>query len=139
MIRLAALALFLSASVVFAAEEAPDTLAAAGQGPVDVMQQELALRDSVMQAQGNACAMEKDSLRAAIDVEKAKSENWEKSYNTLKKDNEVCAQALGISIGVNEQKNEKAKEDRQQAAMMSGSSFLGGVGIGLLIMWLIMK
>ena len=141
MIRLAALALFLSASAVFAAEAAPvtDSLSAAGQGPVDVMQQELALRDSVMQAQGNACSMEKDSLRAVIESEKAKSENWEKSYNTIKKDNEVCAQALGISIGVNEQKNEKAKEDRQQAAMMSGSSFLGGVGIGLLIMWLIMK
>jgi iron uptake system EfeUOB component EfeO/EfeM len=103
------------------------------------LKQELAVRDSVMQVQGNACTMEKDSLRAVIDTEKAKSENWEKSYNTIKKDNEMCAQALSVSIGVNEKKKEQDDNDRRAAAMMTSSSFLGGIGIGLLIMWLIMK
>jgi F0F1-type ATP synthase assembly protein I len=83
--------------------------------------------------------LEKDSLRAVIDTEKDKSENWEKSYNTIKKDNEMCAQALSVSIGVNEKKKEQDDNDRRAAAMMTSSSFLGGLGIGLLIMWLIMK
>jgi F0F1-type ATP synthase assembly protein I len=103
------------------------------------LKQELAVRDSVMQVQGNACTLEKDSLRSVIESEKAKSENWEKSYNTVKKDNETCAQMLVTSIGMNEKKQEKEQEDRRSAAMAASSSFLGGVGIGLLIMWLIMK
>lgn len=103
------------------------------------LKQELALRDSVMQVQDNACTVEKDSLRAVIDSEKAKSENWEKSYNTVKKDNETCAQMLSTSIGVNEKRKEKEEDERRSAAMMTSSSFLGGIGIGLLIMWLIMK
>lgn len=103
------------------------------------LKQELAVRDSVMQVQGDACTLEKDSLRSVIESEKAKSENWEKSYNTVKKDNETCAQMLVTSIGMNEKKQEKEQEDRRSAAMAASSSFLGGVGIGLLIMWLIMK
>ena len=103
------------------------------------LKQELAVRDSVMQVQGDACTLEKDSLRSVIESEKAKSENWEKSYNTVKKDNETCAQMLVTSIGINEKKQEKEHEDRRSAAMAASSSFLGGVGIGLLIMWLIMK
>ena len=102
--------------------------------------EESSFRDnSVMQVQGNACSVEKDSLRAVIETEKAKSDNWEKSYNTVKKDNETCAQMLVTSIGMNEKKQEKEQEDRRAAAMATSSSFLGGVGIGLLIMWLIMK
>lgn len=103
------------------------------------LKQELAVRDSVIQVQGDACTLEKDSLRSVIESEKAKSENWEKSYNTVKKDNETCAQMLVTSIGMNEKKQEKEQEDRRSAAMAASSSFLGGVGIGLLIMWLIMK
>lgn len=103
------------------------------------LKQELAVRDSVMQEQGNACFVEKDSLRAVIETEKAKSENWEKSYNVVKKNNEVCAQMLSTSIGVNVNKKEKEDNDRRAAALATSSSFLGGVGIGLLIMWLIMK
>ena len=103
------------------------------------LKQEIAVRDSVMQVQGDACTLEKDSLRSVIETEKAKSENWEKSYNTVKKDNETCAQMLSTSIGVNENKKEKEDNDRRAAAMATSSSFLGGVGIGLLIMWLIMK
>ena len=103
------------------------------------LQQEVALRDSVMQVQGEACNVEKDSLRAVIESEKAKSANWEQSYNTIKKDNEVCAQALGVSIGVNENRKDQEEEERRTASMMATSSFLGGIGIGLLIMWLIMK
>ncbi|PWJ65736.1 hypothetical protein SAMN05720760_102128 [Fibrobacter sp. UWB8] len=103
------------------------------------LKQELAVRDSVMQEQGSACSVEKDSLRAVIETEKAKSENWEKSYNVVKKNNEVCAQMLSTSIGVNVNKKEKEDNDRRAAALATSSSFLGGVGIGLLIMWLIMK
>ena len=103
------------------------------------LKQEIAVRDSVMQEQGNTCSAEKDSLRAVIETEKAKSENWEKSYNVVKKDNETCAQMLSTSIGVNVNKQEKEDNDRRSAAMATSSSFLGGIGIGLLIMWLIMK
>ena len=103
------------------------------------LKQEIAVRDSVMQVQGDACTVEKDSLRAVIETEKAKSENWEKSYNTIKKDNETCAQMLSTSIGVNENKKEKEEQDRRSAAMAASTSFFGGVSLGLLVMWLIMK
>ena len=97
------------------------------------------MRDSVMQVRDSLCMVEKDSLRKAVVVEEAKCANWEQSYQTVKKDNEVCAQALGVAIEVNEKNKNAADEERKKAAMTTGSSFLGGVGIGLLIMWLIMK
>ncbi len=121
-------ALLFSVSVSFAQESAESEL-----------KQEIAVRDSVMQVQGEACTVEKDSLRAVIEAEKAKSENWEKSYNVVKKDNETCAQMLTTSLNVNENKKEKEEEDHKAAAMMASSSFLGGIGIGLLVMWLIMR
>lgn len=130
--------LSLSLSEVFADEAAAPVADSATTVAME-LKQEIALRDSVMQVQGNACSVEKDSLRAVIETEKAKSDNWEKSYNTVKKDNETCAQMLVTSIGMNEKKQEKEQEDRRAAAMATSSSFLGGVGIGLLIMWLIMK
>ncbi len=102
------------------------------------LQAEIALRDSVMAAQGNACNMEKDSLRKVVEVEQAKCANWEQSYNSMKKDNEVCAQALMVSIDMNEKKKEKDEDVRKEAAMMASSSFLGGLALGALIMWLIM-
>ena len=121
-------ALLFSVSVSFAQESAESEL-----------KQEIAVRDSVMQVQGEACTVEKDSLRAVIEAEKAKSENWEKSYNVVKKDNETCAQMLTTSLNVNENKKEKEEEDHKAAAMMASSSFFGGIGIGLLVMWLIMR
>jgi hypothetical protein len=130
--------LSLSLSEAFA-DEAAAPVADSATTVATELKQEIALRDSVMQVQGNACSVEKDSLRAVIETEKAKSDNWEKSYNTVKKDNETCAQMLVTSMGVNEKKQEKEQEDRRAAAMATSSSFLGGVGIGLLIMWLIMK
>ena len=123
-----AVALLFALSVSLAQESAESEL-----------KQEIAVRDSVMQVQNDACTIEKDSLRAVIETEKAKSENWEKSYNTVKKNNETCAQMLSTSIGVNESKKEKEQEDQRSAAMAASSSFLGGIGIVLLIMWLIMR
>ena len=127
------------AAIAFAAETAsvpaptdPTVDTSVEQVPVDVMQEELSLRDSL-------CMVEKDSLRKAVVVEEAKSANWEKSYQTMKADNEVCAKALGVALGVNEKSKENADEEKKKAAMMGGTSFLSGLGIGLLIMWLIMK
>lgn len=138
-VKIVMVALSLSLSVAFADESVQPAMDASAPSVETELKQELALRDSLMQVQGDACTLEKDSLRAAIDTEKAKSENWEKSYNTIKKDNETCAQMLSTSIGVNEKRKEKEEDERRNAAMMTSSSFLGGLGIGLLIMWLIMK
>lgn len=137
MVKIFFVSFALCASLAMAEEAVPE----AQQAPSAEaeLQQELAVRDSVMQQQDNACNVEKDSLRAAIEVEKAKSDNWEKSYNTIKKDNETCAQMLSTSIGVNEKKKEKEDQDRRSAAMATSSSFLGGFGVGMLVMWLIMK
>ena len=121
------------------ADEAAQPVVESSASVETELKQELAARDSVMQVQGDACTMEKDSLRAVIETEKAKSDNWEKSYNVIKKDNETCAQMLSTSIGVNESKKQKEEQERRSAAMATSSSFLGGIGIGLLIMWLIMK
>jgi hypothetical protein len=138
-VKIVMVALSLSLSVAFADESVQPATDASAPSVETELKHELALRDSLMQVQGDACTLEKDSLRAAIDTEKAKSENWEKSYNTIKKDNETCAQMLSTSIGVNEKRKEKEEDERRNAAMMTSSSFLGGLGIGLLIMWLIMK
>jgi len=137
LVKIFAISLFICLSTAFA--EDPAAVETPAPAVETDLRQELAVRDSLMQVQNNTCSVEKDSLRAVIDTEKAKSENWEKSYNTVKKNNETCAQMLSTSIGVNEKKKEKEQEDRQAAAMMTSSSFLGGVGIGVLIMWLIMK
>ncbi|MCQ2104919.1 MAG: hypothetical protein MJZ26_03910 [Fibrobacter sp.] len=101
------------------------------------LKQEIAVRDSVMELQANSCSVEKDSLKKSLEVEQAKSANWEQSYNTLKQNNAACAQALSVSIGVNEKKKEKESMDRQQAAMMSSTAFMGGLGLGMLLFWLI--
>lgn len=147
--NLFAVVLFLVA-FAFAAETVPAGNAPAGdapvvpeasveQVPVDVMQEELALRDSVMQVRDSLCAVEKDSLRKALVVEDAKCGNWEQSYQTMKENNEVCAKALSVAIDVNEKNKAKADEERKKAATMGTSSFLGGLAVGLLVMWLIMK
>lgn len=107
------------------------------------MKAELDLRDSVMAARDNACRAESDSLRTVISVEQAKSANWEQSYNTVKKDyadlekdNSVCQQALLVSINAQTEKK-NSKESQAEAAMMSGSALLGGIGLGMLLFWLI--
>jgi hypothetical protein len=132
--------LLIVVMAVFAEESATAQPVVNSSASVETeLKQELAVRDSVMQVQGDACTMERDSLRAVIETEKAKSDNWEKSYNVVKKDNETCAQMLSTSLGVNENKKEKEEQERRSSAMAASSSFLGGVSLGLLIMWLIMK
>ena len=98
---------------------------------------ELAHRDSLMAVADSSCSVEKDSLRAALNSEQAKSKNWEQSYETMKKSNETCAKALGVSIEVSEKSKEKEKQSRSQAAMMTSSSFFGGIALGMLLFWLI--
>ena len=34
---------------------------------------------------------------------------------------------------------EKVDDEKRKAATMTGTSFLGGLGVGLLVMWLIMR
>ena len=98
---------------------------------------ELAHRDSLMAVADSSCSVEKDSLRAALNSEKAKGENWEKSYQTMKKSNETCAKALSVSVGGNENSKEKRDAERREAVMMSSSAFMGGIGLGMLLFWLI--
>ena len=105
--------------------------------PVDVMQEELALRDSVMQVRDSLCMVEKDSLRKTVVVEEAKCANWEQSYQVMKQNNEVCAKALGIAIEASEKDKDRADEERRKAAVMSSSSFMGGLLVGALLFWLI--
>jgi len=77
-VKIVMVALSLSLSVAFADESVQPATDASAPSVETELKQELALRDSLMQVQGDACTLEKDSLRAAIDTEKAKSENWEK-------------------------------------------------------------
>lgn len=126
------LGIVLSASLVFAEEQVTPALESESVSTAPVAQETAAEPDLY-----TACTVEKDSLKNALELEQAKSENWEKSYNTIKQNNAVCAQALSVSIGVNEKKKEKEAMDRQQAAMMTSTSFLGGLGLGMLLFWLI--
>ena len=122
----------LVASVAFAQEAAAPS---DGMVPAADVAAELSVRDSVMAARENACKVETDSLRTAIESEQAKSANWEQSYNTVKQDNSVCQQALRVAIDSRTNKDGSVKKE---AAMMSASSFLGGVLMGMLLFWLIL-
>ena len=106
---------------------------------------ELAVRDSVMALRDSACTVEKKSLRTELEVERAKCENWEQSYNTLKKNNETCAKALSVAMEASQEqaekqkaKDEKAKDETQNDMMMRSASMIGSFGLGMLIMWLIL-
>lgn len=105
---------------------------------------ELAARDSVMALRDSACTVEKQSLRSDLEIERAKCENWEQSYNTLKKNNETCAKALSVAIEASQEQIEKqkAKEEAEKEKegsdrMMTGASMAASFGLGMLIMWLI--
>lgn len=106
---------------------------------------EIAVRDSVMAVHDSACTVEKQSLRSDFEVEKAKCENWEQSYNTLKKNNETCAKALSVAVQATqeqmEQQKAKEKADKEKEnmdRMMTGASMAASFGLGMLIMWLIL-
>ena len=114
-----------------------DSVVEAPQETCSEFKSELAHRDSLMAIADSSCSVEKDSLRAALNSEKAKGENWEKSYETMKKSNETCAKALSVSVGVNEKNKERENQSRSQAAMMTSSSFFGGIALGMLLFWLI--
>ena len=129
--------LFLACLSFAAGADSLSTPVAAEQVPVDVMQEELAMRDSVMQVRDSLCSIEKDSLRSALVVQEAKCANWEQSYQTMKRDNEVCAQALGTTLEINEKNKEKADDERRRAAMAGGMSFTSGLLVGALLFWLI--
>lgn len=107
---------------------------------------EIAVRDSVMALRDSACIVEKKSLRSELDVERAKCENWEQSYNTLKKNNETCAKALSVAMEATQEQAEKAEKQKKadeekqiSERAMTSMSMLGSFGVGMLIMWLIMK
>ena len=107
---------------------------------------EIAVRDSVMAIHDSVCTVEKQSLRSDLELERAKCENWEQSYNTLKKNNETCAKALSIAVQATQEqqekqkaKEEKAKEEEKSDVVKQSASMLGSFGLGMLIMWLIMN
>ena len=131
--------------VLVVAGAATELLAANAEEANAELVAELAVRDSVMAVRDSACTVEKQTLRSELEVERAKCENWEQSYNTLKKNNETCAKALGIAMEASQEqaekqkaKDEKAKEDEKNGMMMQSASILGGFGLGMLIMWLIL-
>ena len=72
---------------------------------------EIAMRDSVMAIRDSSCSAEKQMLRSDLELERAKCENWEQSYNALKKNNETCAKALSVAIEASQEQAEKQKEN----------------------------
>ena len=106
---------------------------------------ELAVRDSVMALHDSACTVEKKALRSDLELERAKCENWEQSYNALKENNETCAKALSVAIQASQEQAEKQeakekadKEKDKSDVMMQSASMAASFGLGMLIMWLIL-
>ena len=103
---------------------------------------ELAVRDSVMAIHDSVCIVEKKALRSDLEIEKAKCENWEQSYNTLKKNNETCAKALSVAVQASQEQAEKQKakekEKEKSDVVMQSASMAASFGLGMLIMWLIL-
>ena len=132
------------AGVGFAAESGAKASVDAVSSAEAELVAELAVRDSVMAVRDSACTVEKQSLRSDLEIEKAKCENWEQSYNALKKNNETCAKALSVAIEASQEQTEKqkAKEEAEKEKegsdrMMTGASMAASFGLGMLIMWLI--
>ena len=135
---------FLKSFAVIAIAVAP-VLAQEGSATKSELVAEIAVRDSVMAVRDSACTVEKQSLRSELEVEKAKCENWEQSYNTLKKSNETCAKALAVAVEASQEQaekqkaKEKAEKEKEETEIMARSaSLLGSFGLGMLIMWLIL-
>jgi hypothetical protein len=103
---------------------------------------ELAVRDSVMAIHDSVCIVEKKALRSDLEIERAKCENWEQSYNTLKKNNETCAKALSVAVQASQEQAEKhkakEKEKEKSDVVMQSASMAASFGLGMLIMWLIL-
>jgi hypothetical protein len=103
---------------------------------------ELAVRDSVMAIHDSVCIVEKKALRSDLEIERAKCENWEQSYNTLKKNNETCAKALSVAVQASQEQAEKQKakekEKEKSDVVMQSASMAASFGLGMLIMWLIL-
>ena len=136
---IAAILFFAAFAFAADADSAAVSGAPAEQVSAAEFREELALRDSVMQLRDSLCAVEKDSLRKSVVVEEAKCANWEQSYQVMKQNNEVCAKALSIAIEASEKDKDRADEERRKAAVMSSSSFMGGLLIGALLFWLIFE
>ena len=142
---LSALIVLAFAGVVNAADSKTAGSAAENAAEKAELVAEIAVRDSVMAVHDSACTVEKQSLRSDLEVEKAKCENWEQSYNTLKKNNETCAKALSVAVQATqeqmEQQKAKEKVDKEKEntdRMMTGASMAASFGLGMLIMWLIL-
>ena len=103
---------------------------------------EIAVRDSVMAIHDSVCIVEKKALRSDLEIERAKCENWEQSYNTLKKNNETCAKALSVAVQASQEQAEKQKakekEKEKSDVVMQSASMAASFGLGMLIMWLIL-
>lgn len=103
---------------------------------------EIAVRDSVMAIHDSVCIAEKKALRSDLEIETAKCENWEQSYNMLKKNNETCAKALSVAMQASQEQAEKQKakekEKEKSDVVMQSASMAASFGLGMLIMWLIL-
>lgn len=99
--------------------------------------EEIAIRDSVMALHDSSCAAEKDSLRFAMKLESSMCESWKQSYETMKTDYATCTQSLNAATEANERQKEDSRDHQKSAATMAASAFVGGVGIGMLLFWLL--
>ena len=141
---LCSLLVFAFAGAVNAAESKATGSVADNDAEKAELVAEIAVRDSVMAIHDSVCIAEKKALRSDLEIETAKCENWEQSYNTLKKNNETCAKALSVAIEASQEQTEKqkAKEEAEKEKegsdrMMTGASMAASFGLGMLIMWLI--
>lgn len=98
--------------------------------------EEIAIRDSVMALHDSSCAAEKDSLRFAMKMESSMCESWKQSYDTMKKNYGECNQALRTAKEENENKINEAEKSNSSSVIVPTSTFLGGLGIGMLLFWL---
>lgn len=135
----------LSAMLVLAfagAVNAADSKAAKSDAEKAELVAEIAVRDSVMAIHDSVCIVEKKALRSDLEIERAKCENWEQSYNTLKKNNETCAKALSVAVQASQEQAEKQKakekEKEKSDVVMQSASMAASFGLGMLIMWLIL-
>ena len=131
----------LSATFLFAQEPVTENVSEI-QDSVAWLKQEIALRDSLMAVGDSACTAEKDSLRGALALSNAMGDSWKQSYETMRKDGEACARAQNVAMAEDEyQDDEEVSSEKSEGFSTTAvaSSFVGGLGIGMLLFWLIFE
>ena len=94
---------------------------------------EIQFRDSLLAAKDSAALHNIELGKKELEIESARCENYEKSFNTVMNDYNTCSKILRISI---ENQEKQKQEINKKMRLLQITSFIGGILSGMLIYYL---